>query len=86
MLTDFVTEYPNQILLEQGLEFGDSAEAREKPLAHAKAVAASFEEMIEKYDIDVIIAPGDCTLSTYAAAGGKHFHAIFIGEYDQGHF
>ncbi|MCJ1349375.1 hypothetical protein MMC31_007615 [Peltigera leucophlebia] len=65
-LTD---EYPNQILLEQGLEFGDSAEAREKPLAHAKAVAASFEEMIEKYDIDVIIAPGDCTLSTYAAAG-----------------
>ena len=31
----------------------------------------SFDETIEKYDIDVIIAPGDCMLSTYSAAGGK---------------
>lgn len=67
-----MTEYPNQTLLEQGLEFGDSVEAREKPLAHAKTVAKSFDNMIEEYDVDVIIAPGDCMLSTYAAAGGKH--------------
>ncbi|KAL8958326.1 MAG: hypothetical protein Q9183_005860 [Haloplaca sp. 2 TL-2023] len=65
-LTD---EYPNQILLEQGLEFGDSVEARERPQAHAKAVAANFDELMEKYNIDVIIAPGDCMLSTYSAAG-----------------
>ena len=71
-LTSIATEYPNQILLEQGLEFPDSAEAREKPLAHSKAVAANFDELIEKYDIDVIIAPGDCMLSTYSAAGGEH--------------
>ena len=76
MLTELVSEYPNQTLLEQGLEFGDSVEAREKPFAHAKAVAASFDEMIEKYNIDVIIAPGDCMLSTYAAAGGKYFPCI----------
>ena len=43
-----MTEYPNQILLEHGLEFGDSIEARKKPLAHAKAVAASCDELIEK--------------------------------------
>ena len=66
-----ISEYPFQDLLEQGLAFGDSAEAREKPLAHSKAVATNFDEMIQKYDIDVIIAPGDCKLSTYAAAGGE---------------
>lgn len=59
------------MLLEQGLSFGDLAEAREKPLAHPKAIAATFDEMIEKYDIDAIIAPGDCMLSTYAAADGE---------------
>lgn len=63
-------EYPNQELLEQGLTFGDSVETREKLTAHSKAVAENFDEMIEKYDIDVIIAPGDCMLSEYAAAGG----------------
>lgn len=71
-LTFCATEYPNQIMLEQGLAFPDSVEAREKPLAHSKAVAAHFNEMIEKYDIDIIIAPGDCMLSVYSAAGGKH--------------
>ncbi|KAL8808982.1 MAG: hypothetical protein Q9200_003825, partial [Gallowayella weberi] len=65
-LTD---EYPNQILLEQGLNFGDSVEAREKLLAHSKAVAANFDEVLQKYDIDVVIAPGDCMLNTYSAAG-----------------
>lgn len=64
-------EYPNQELLEQGLTFGDSVETREKLTAHSKAVAENFDEMIEKYDIDVIIAPGDCMLSEYAAAGGQ---------------
>ncbi|KAL8958892.1 MAG: hypothetical protein Q9193_004134 [Seirophora villosa] len=67
-LTD---EYPNQTLLEQGLDFGDSVEAREKPLAHSKAVAANFDELLQKYHIDVMIAPGDCMLSTYSAAGGE---------------
>lgn len=42
------TEYPNQTLLEQSLEFRDSIGAREKLLTHAKAVAASFDELIEK--------------------------------------
>ena len=65
------SEYPFQILLEAGLAFGDSAEAREKPLAHSTAVAANFDKMIEEYKIDVNIAPGDCMLSTYAAAGGE---------------
>ena len=81
-LTSFLTEYPNQILLEQGLDFPDSVEAREKPLAHSKAVAANFDEMIEKYDIDIIIAPGDCMFSTYSAAGGKHRlcpYVLYIG-------
>ncbi len=59
------------MLLEQGPDFGDSAEAREKPLSHSKAVAASFDETIKKYDIDVNIAPGDCMLNTYSAAGGE---------------
>ena len=35
-------EYPFQGLLEQGLALGNSAEAREKPLAHSKAAAANF--------------------------------------------
>ncbi|KAL9064147.1 MAG: hypothetical protein Q9161_009057 [Pseudevernia consocians] len=64
-------EYPNQELLEKGLTFGDSVETREKLTAHAEAVAASFDEVVSKYDIDVIIAPGDCMLSEYAAAGGQ---------------
>lgn len=63
-------EYPNQDLLDQGLAFGDSVQTREKLVAHTKAVAANFDEMIKAYDIDVIIAPGDCMLSEYAAAGG----------------
>ncbi|KAG6989772.1 amidase [Physcia stellaris] len=63
-------EYPFQKFLEEGLAFPKSEEAREKPLAHAKAVAANFDDMIEKHQLDVIIAPGDCMLSTYAAAGG----------------
>ena len=67
-----MAEYPNQSLLEQCLDFPDSVEAREKPLAHSKAVAANFDEMIYKYDIDIIIAPSDCMLSTYAAAGGEY--------------
>ena len=65
------TEYPNQELLGQGLGFGPSVEAREKPLAHSRAVAATFDLMMEEYDIGVIIAPSDCMLSTYAAAGGE---------------
>ncbi len=69
--TNSKLEYPFQGLLEEGLAFGDSVEAREKPLAHSKYVAANFDEVIEKYNIDVVIAPGDCMLSTYAAAGGK---------------
>ena len=44
--TNLKVEYPFQDLLEQGLAFGDSAEAREKPLAHSKAVAANFDEMV----------------------------------------
>ena len=74
ILTDILlikVEYPFQNFLEDGLSFPDSEEAREKPLAHAKAVAANFDDMIEKHQLDVIIAPGDCMLSTYAAAGGK---------------
>ncbi|KAL8746982.1 MAG: hypothetical protein Q9190_001061 [Brigantiaea leucoxantha] len=67
--TQTLMQYLNQLLLEQGLDFPDSVEAREKPLAHSKAVAMSFDETIEKYDIDVIIAPDDCMLSTYSAAG-----------------
>lgn len=63
--------YPFQKFFEEGLAFRDSEETREKPLAHAKAVAANFDQMIEKHQLDVIIAPGDCMLSTYAAAGGE---------------
>ena len=70
-------EYPFQDLLEEGLAFGDSQEAREKPLAHANAVATNFDEMIEEHKLDVIIASGDCMLSTYAAAGGKLKFQIF---------
>ena len=43
-----MTESSNQILLEQGLEFRGSIGAREKPLTNAKAVAASFDKLIEK--------------------------------------
>ncbi|KAL8823961.1 MAG: hypothetical protein Q9191_005407 [Dirinaria sp. TL-2023a] len=74
-------EYPNQELLEQGLAFANSAnsvETREKLVAHAKAVAANFDDMVKKYDIDVLIAPGDCILSEYAAAGGKAPFSSFI--------
>ncbi|CAL8584160.1 hypothetical protein XPA_009765 [Xanthoria parietina] len=70
-LTYSMTESSNQILLEQGLEVRDSIEAREKPLAHAKAVAASFDELIEQYDIDVMIAPCDCMPSTNSGASSK---------------
>ncbi|KAL8848648.1 MAG: hypothetical protein Q9221_006322 [Calogaya cf. arnoldii] len=78
-LTD---EYPNQILLEQGLEFGDSIEARERAQAHAKAVAANFDELMEEYDIDVIIAPGDCMLSTYSTASGFPLATLPLGYLD----
>ena len=64
-------EYPNQDKIEAALDFGQSVEARERPLAHSKAVAASFNEIIKQYDLDIIIGPGDCWLSTFSAAGGK---------------
>ena len=67
---DIYTEYPNQELLERGLSFSDS-DLREKVSAHAEAVAAKFDEIMTAYELDVIIAPGDCMLSEYAAAGGQ---------------
>lgn len=70
-LTYSTTEYANQILPEQGLEFGDCIEAHEKPLAHARAVVSGFDDLIEKYDIEVAIAPGGSMLSTYSVAGSK---------------
>ena len=57
--------------MEQGLDFDGSAEAREKPLAHSKAVAANFNEMITRHNIDVMIAPSDYMLSTCAAASSE---------------
>ena len=65
--------YPNQDKLEAALNFGNSVEARERPLAHSNAVVASFNEIVEQYDLDVIIGPGDCWLSTFSAAGGENF-------------
>jgi len=35
-----------------------------------KTVAESLEDTLNKYDIDVIIGPGDCFLSQYSAAAG----------------
>ena len=65
------TEYPNQELLKKGLSFIGSAEIRKKLSAHAEAVAAKFDEIMTTYELDVIIAPGDCMLSEYAAVGGQ---------------
>ncbi|KAL8786600.1 MAG: hypothetical protein Q9195_008157 [Heterodermia aff. obscurata] len=62
-------EYPNQELLIRGLNFDDSAGLREKLATHAEAVAAKIDEIMMAYHIDVVIAPGDCMLSEYAAVG-----------------
>ena len=64
-------EYLNQDKLEAGLNFEHSRNARERPLAHSHAVVASFNKIIKKYDLDVIIGPGDCWLSTFSAAAGE---------------
>ena len=38
-----------------GLEFGDSAEKRQRIMAHIQTVGLKFKETFAKYDIDVII-------------------------------
>ena len=53
------------------MAYGDSVEKREKILNHIKDVGKSFPETLAKYDIDVIIAPGDSWLSKYSAALGE---------------
>ena len=67
-LTD---EYPDQARLEASLNYENTDNKTDKALAHIASVAKSIDATFAKYDIDVIIGPGDCDLSSYSAAAGK---------------
>ena len=70
-LTD---EYPDQGRLEASLNYENIDNKTEKTLAHIASVAKSINETFAKYNIDVIIGPGDCDLASYSAAAGKLDH------------
>ena len=38
---------------------------------HYEQVGSNFDAMLEKYGIDIIIAPGDCFFTQYATANGE---------------
>jgi amidase len=69
-VVDNFTDNPSQALLERSLSVGNDAKRRAMLLDHMKAVGESLEDTLNKYDIDVIIGPGDCFLSLYSAALG----------------
>lgn len=48
-----------------------SAEKVERLVNHIRTVGASFDETMEKYGLDFIIAPGDSGLSAFSAALGR---------------
>ncbi|KAL2072382.1 hypothetical protein VTL71DRAFT_11725 [Oculimacula yallundae] len=49
-------------LLVKSLAVGDDAQRRSMLLAHMKNVGESLEDTFNKYGIDLIIGPGDCSL------------------------
>ncbi len=61
---------PSQAYLEKSLAIGDDAKRRKVLLHHMKTVGQSLEDTLNKYNIDIIIGPGDCFLSQYSAALG----------------
>jgi hypothetical protein len=48
-------------------------EEREEAIAHVRDVGRTrgIDETLAKYDIDVILGPADCSLSSLAAASGQ---------------
>ena len=72
------TEYPSQSKLERAVTEKFPAERVEKLLNHIRTVGASFDEIIKRYGLDVIIAPGDSDLTAFSAAlGNPSFPSYF---------
>lgn len=48
-------------------------EEHEEAIAYVRDVGRTrgIDETLKKYDIDVILGPGDCSLPTLAAASGQ---------------
>ncbi|KAF2759933.1 amidase signature enzyme [Pseudovirgaria hyperparasitica] len=69
-------EYPGQDKLTGALETNLSVDARNETVSHYKRIGASFDEILKKYDINIIIAPGDCFFCQYGPANGYPVAAL----------
>jgi uncharacterized ubiquitin-like protein YukD len=67
-------EYPNQALIEGSIAFDATSDKRRACMDHVLKVGKSFADALEKYAINVIIAPGDGKFSLFSAATGKFIH------------
>lgn len=63
-------EYPSQEFIECAVAFDHSSDRRQRLMDHITEVGKSLHDTLDKYGIDVIIAPADCGLTKYSAATG----------------
>ena len=70
-----VTPGTNQDLLIKARDLDYSAEEQEAIISHFKTVGADLERVLNEYDIDIVVGPGDSWLQQYAAALGKSFYS-----------
>ncbi|KAJ5921256.1 amidase signature enzyme [Penicillium verhagenii] len=75
-------EYPSQSSLITSLTTNYSDEKVESIQKHYREVGSSFEDTLKKYDIDVIIGPGDSFFTTFAAANGCPVAAMPLSSLD----
>lgn len=74
--TDSELEYPSQEQLTNSLNMNMSSDKVQSLRDHYTEVGASMDAMLDKYDIDIILAPGDCFMTQYASAKGSQ--SLFI--------
>lgn len=68
-----IVGYSSQATLIRCLDMKLSQSEREKKTAHTREVGASIDEVLEKYNIDIIIGPGDSWLTQLAASMSESY-------------
>lgn len=65
-----ITEYPSQDVLIEALNMKLTPDDMEKLREHYLTVGSNLDAALQNNGIDIIVAPGDCFLTQYAAAKG----------------
>ncbi|KAI0198380.1 amidase family protein [Astrocystis sublimbata] len=76
------TEFPNQDLIDRSVAFDHGPHYRQKLMECITEVSQSFPDTLEKYDINVIIGPGDIWFSKYSAATAFPLCSLPLGYID----